>query len=160
MTIKGKMFGLFGGLVFSILLSIGLFSYQSLKVSHIKMEESLLEDVKVSLQNELLTLCKISNNPYSQSVTSYYDSVEATYQSFSKLSSITLLPSISPSVREALETIGTLRQISQEKQSTLEDLLTRFDRLIGKTGIDINYFTCLPSILKISVKGRYRILNS
>ena len=140
MTIRIKMLTIFGSLFFSFILAAGFFTLFNNRVKTIETEQRLLMELRNAYTDELIALEKICNSPFLQAVNEYRNTRENTDLIFKKMESLETLPSLSQSIKEALEAIVTLKDLSLSNTEILLNQLERIDRATETPGIDRNYF--------------------
>ncbi|MBN2626042.1 MAG: hypothetical protein JXA95_05195 [Spirochaetales bacterium] len=140
MTIRMKMLSLFGSLILSLLLALGLYTLINGKIQEIREEEDKLQQIRRAYRNEQIALARLFNAPFAQAVREYHISIKATEDALTQLEAMVILPSLSPSIAEALHAIGTLKDLSRGQRDLIEETLRQVDDGVGESTIDRNYF--------------------
>ncbi len=135
MRIRSQLLGIIGLVSAVFLLAGGILAISGFYKGKIEVERELLADLRSSLDAEALFTYDFWYKPSESALADYMEAVDRTESAFTAVGEITLLAKLSPRIAEALNTIGTMREVLRNRRNDLyariEDYLIQGEKIGG-----------------------------
>ena len=121
MSIRAKLMGLVAAMLVVVLLGFGVFALATQLVRTLTREQQLLVDLRQSIGLEYAEAAKVLVYPADEQ----YDRFVARYETSGELlahvqDQVTLLPRVSPQVREMIDTVVRLKSLQAQRQANFQ----------------------------------------
>lgn len=142
MRIRSKLLSLILLLLVTFVISVAVYFVVLSPISRIEEERGDLDNLKTAFGTEAVELNRLARVPFERQLDVFKKAAAATQDAFATVKGLKLLPTLDPSVRDALKSIENLQKLMQQDTNNFEaataDVLGDARALLGTTaGFDL-----------------------